>query len=119
MTTSTPIELRQAKIDKSSVLIYNVNMKLKFVWDERKALENLRKHKVSFDEAKTIFLNLPLQIFHDPDHSDDEDRYLAFGFSDEHRALLVVHLENNHGTEIRLISARKATKNEMKKVFGG
>ena len=94
-------------------------MKLRFVWDEQKNKENVKKHKVSFEEAQTIFSHFPLEVFFDPDHSSNENRYLAFGFSDKGRVLLVVHLENSKGTEIRIISARKATKAESKKVFGG
>jgi uncharacterized DUF497 family protein len=96
-----------------------MSVKIKFVWDEKKAQENLKKHRVSFEEAKTIFFNFPLEVFFDPEHSQDQDRYIAFGFSDLGRVLLVVHLENSKGTEIRIISARKATKNEAKQVFGG
>ena len=99
--------------------MYNVNMKIRFVWDEQKALENLKKHRVSFEEAKSIFLNFPLEIFFDPEHSHNEDRYIAFGFSNSERILLVVHMENSKGTEIRIISARKATKEESTTVFGG
>ena len=99
--------------------MYNVSMKMRFVWDEQKNRVNIKKHKVSFEEAQIIFTHFPLEVFFDPDHSNDEDRYLAFGFSDKGRVLLVVHIENLRGTEIRIISARKATKAESKKVFGG
>jgi uncharacterized DUF497 family protein len=74
---------------------------------------------VSFDEAASIFHNLPLEVFHDPDHSQVEDLYIAAGFSDRSRLLLVVHCENQTGTEIRIISARKATKTERHALFGG
>lgn len=94
-------------------------MKVKFVWDEQKAEANLKKHGVSFEEAKTIFLNFPLEVFFDPDHSASEDRYVAFGVSELERVLLVVHMENSKGTEVRIISARRATKKEVKSVFGG
>ena len=99
--------------------MYNVNMKARFIWDENKNKENIRKHKVSFEEAKTIFLNFPLEVFHDPEHSDQEDRYIAVGFSTRGRVLLVVHCENSKGTEIRIISARKASKQETEDIFGG
>ena len=93
-------------------------MKIEFVWDPDKAKENVRKHRVSFEEAKTIFFNFPIEVFFDPEHSEDEERYIAFGFSDNNRSLLVVHMENKKGTEIRIISARLATKKETKRVFG-
>ena len=94
-------------------------MKLRFSWDERKNRENQRKHGVSFEEAVTIFANVPFDVFHDPDHSLDEDRYIAAGFSARGRVLLVVHCENSDGSEIRLISARKASRNERHSLFGG
>jgi uncharacterized DUF497 family protein len=94
-------------------------MNLRFVWDAEKDRENQKKHGVSFAEASSIFHNLPFEVFHDPDHSDDEERYLAAGFSDRSRILLVVHCENPTGTEIRIISARKATKKESITLFGG
>jgi uncharacterized DUF497 family protein len=94
-------------------------MNVRFVWDNAKNAENRRKHRVSFEEAMTIFRNFPLEIFHDPDHSMGEERYIAVGFSDRGRVLLVVHCENRHGTEIRIISARRATRREQKQAFGG
>lgn len=94
-------------------------MKLRFVWDPEKNRENIRKHRVSFEEALTIFDNFPLEIFDDPDHSVDEERYIAVGFSNRQRMLLVVHCENRTGTVIRIISARKPTKAEKKQLFGG
>ena len=94
-------------------------MALSFTWDEAKNRENIKKHGVSFREASTIFNNVPYEIFDDPDHSETEHRYIAVGFSDKARALIVVHCENAVGTEIRIISARKATKTERDQVFGG
>lgn len=94
-------------------------MNLRFVWDENKNKENIKKHGVSFEEAQTIFLNFPLEVFHDPEHSVDEDRYIAVGFSDRGRVLMVVHCENSRGTEIRIISARRTTKTETQSIFGG
>ncbi len=93
-------------------------MKIKFVWDAKKADYNFKKHKVSFEEAQSIFLNFPIEIFFDPDHSFAEERYIAFGFSEMNRILMVVHIENLKGTEIRIISARKATNRESKSIFG-
>ncbi|HLB59591.1 MAG TPA: BrnT family toxin [Bdellovibrionota bacterium] len=99
--------------------MYNVNMHLDFTWDERKNEENIKKHGISFEEAKTVFKNFPLEIFYDPEHSASEDRYLAVGFSDQGRVLVVVHIENSQGTQIRIISARQATSKEKRTVFGG
>ncbi len=94
-------------------------MKLKFVWDTKKNEENVKKHGIHFEEATTIFYGFPLEIFHDPDHSVDDDRYIAAGFSDKGRILLVVHCESHSGTEIRIISARRATKTEQNDIFRG
>ena len=98
--------------------MYTVSVKLAFTWDEAKNQQNIKKHGVSFQEASTIFANVPFEIFDDPDHSDKEQRYIAMGFSDKARTLIVVHCENQQGTEIRIISARKATKTERSQVFG-
>jgi uncharacterized DUF497 family protein len=83
---------------------------MEFEWDESKARVNLSKHNVSFDEAKTVFDD-PLYIdFYDPDHSDDEERYIIIGQSQQHRLLIVSYTEREHKT--RLISAREATRKE-------
>ncbi|AFY94839.1 BrnT family toxin [Chamaesiphon minutus] len=83
---------------------------MKFDWDENKAASNLFKHGVSFDEAKTVFDD-PLYIdFYDPAHSDDEDRYLIVGESNQRRLLIVSYTER--GNLIRLISAREVTRTE-------
>jgi uncharacterized DUF497 family protein len=84
---------------------------MKFEWSKSKAATNFAKHGVSFDEAKTIF-NDPLYVdFYDPDHSDNEHRYIIVGLSEQRRLLLVAYTERNNDV-IRLISAREATKAE-------
>ncbi|ETX03983.1 MAG: hypothetical protein ETSY2_31445 [Candidatus Entotheonella gemina] len=83
---------------------------MEFEWDESKARPNLSKHGVSFDEARTVFDD-PLYIdFYDPDHSDDEDRYLIIGLSQQRRLLIMSYTERSDRT--RLISAREATRRE-------
>jgi uncharacterized DUF497 family protein len=94
-------------------------MTIKFELDPGKASANFKKHKVTFEEAASIFGSFPFEIFHDPDHSSAEDRFIAIGSSFHGRILLVVHCENISGTIIRIISGRKATKKEIKDVFGG
>lgn len=89
-----------------------------FDWDEEKSAINKKKHGISFEEAITIFFSIPLLVFHDPDHSTDEDRFIAFGFSAANRILAVVHCENESGNLVRVISARRATKKEQKKFLG-
>ena len=81
-----------------------------FEWDKNKAEANLSRHEVPFDEAKTVFDD-PLYIdFYDPDHSDEEERYIVIGKSQQHRILIVSYTERNN--KVRLISARKATRKE-------
>ena len=82
-------------------------MKLNFEWDEEKAKANLKKHKINFDEATTVFMD-PFSItIPDPDHTVDEQRFTDIGSSDKARVLVVVYTER--GSNIRIISCRKAT----------
>ena len=81
-----------------------------FEWDDEKAQSNLKKHSVSFDEAATIFNDPRLATISDPDHSDDEERYVSIGMSVIMRLLSVIHTFRKKRS--RLISARKATKAE-------
>jgi uncharacterized protein len=83
-----------------------------FEWDEDKAKANLRKHKVDFDEAATVFGDFLSTTFPDPDHSLDEDRLITIGTSDRGRVLIVSHTDRSERT--RIISARKATPRERK-----
>lgn len=87
-------------------------MALTFEWNENKAKENLRKHGVNFEEAKTVF-NDPFAItIFDPDHSQEEDRYIDIGFSLKARLLVVFYTERVGN--IRIISSRAATQKEQK-----
>ncbi|MYC74199.1 BrnT family toxin [Candidatus Poribacteria bacterium] len=83
---------------------------MEFEWDKNKAASNLSKHGVSFDEARTIFDDIFYIDFYDPDHSDDEQRYIIVGQSTQNHLLVVSYTER--GNAIRLISARKATRKE-------
>lgn len=83
---------------------------LKFEWDDAKAQANGAKHRVSFEEAASVFGDLLALTFPDPDHSVGEKRWLTFGVSQKGRLLVVVHTER--GRSIRIISARKATGHE-------
>ncbi len=85
---------------------------LKFEWDERKNRENQRKHDVSFEEAKTVFYDQQAVEFYDDAHEEMEDRFLLLGVSSRLRILMVCHCLRQNGDMIRIISARKATKNE-------
>jgi uncharacterized DUF497 family protein len=87
-------------------------MALLFEWDDDKARANVKKHKVSFDEARTA-LSDPLEMtIYDPDHSADEDRFISMGLSEQGRVLVVSYTER--GDRIRIISARLANKHERK-----
>ena len=88
-------------------------MWLTFEWDPAKALENDRKHGVTFEEASTSFADISSLTNHDPEHSDPEDRYVLLGMSAPGRLLVVVHIER--GDNIRLISARPANRREAAK----
>ena len=85
---------------------------MKFEWDKTKAKSNVRKHKVSFEEAATALSDLMSATGSDPDHSDSEERYVTFGVSERGRLLVVSHTDE--GETIRIISARIASKGERK-----
>lgn len=85
----------------------------RFEWDDAKDRENRRKHGVSFEEAQTVFLDENAIRYFDPDHSDQEDRFLMFGISFRLRVLVVCHCHRDEDEVIRLISARKANKKEQ------
>jgi uncharacterized DUF497 family protein len=84
-----------------------------FVWDDNKGRLNQSKHKISFDEAKTVFFDPNAKVMHDPDHSIDEERYVILGMSNNMRLLVVTHCYTLNDEEIRIISARKAEKHEL------
>jgi uncharacterized protein len=87
---------------------------IRFAWDDAKAEENRRKHGVSFEEASTVFADGNGRLKHDPDHSQEEDRFLILGFSAKLRLLVVCHAYREHDEVIRIISARKGTPNERR-----
>ena len=83
-----------------------------FEWNPRKSAINLRKHGVSFTEVGTVFGDELAITVPDPDHSDQEDRYITIGWSNLHRLLMVAHTDRSE--KIRIISARELTKAEQK-----
>jgi uncharacterized protein len=87
---------------------------LHFEWDETKAKANVKKHGVSFDEAKSAFLDDHAKLIADPDHSVAEDRFVLLGYSGSLKLLVVCHCYRAAGHVIRIISARKATRQEAK-----
>ena len=86
--------------------------KLKFEWDKKKDKVNNKKHGVSFDEARSVFYDEYAIQFFDPDHSESEDRFLLLGTSFKLRTLVVCHCFRREETIVRIISARKADKDE-------
>ncbi|MFZ2652983.1 MAG: BrnT family toxin [Burkholderiaceae bacterium] len=87
---------------------------LRFEWDARKAAANLKKHGVSFAEAKSVYVDERAKLIDDPDHSEDEDRFVLLGLSSALGLLLVCHCYRSEDKVVRIISARKATAKESK-----
>ena len=92
---------------------------ISFEWDPAKAAANLRKHQVSFEEARSVFFDDFAIQFFDESHSSDEERFPMLGMSSEAKLLLVCHCEREDGEIIRIISARKATRRESAFYQGG
>ena len=87
---------------------------LQFIWDENKNSENIEKHGIDFNEASTVFYDEYAVLFDDPDHSDEEERFLIIGCSIRDRVCLVSHCYREDDSVIRIISARKALKGEIR-----
>lgn len=102
-------------VERDLTLQYN------FEWDPYKTMQNLRKHKVSFERAAEVFLDLLAISIYDEEHSLDEDRWITIGKEQTNLILVVVHTfheENIDNCRMRLISAKKATKKEIKQYEG-
>lgn len=85
---------------------------IQFEWDNNKNATNKKKHKISFEEAKTVFYDEEALIIDDPEHSEEEERFIILGLSNRANLLVVCHCYRVSDTVIRIISARKATKTE-------
>ena len=85
---------------------------LQFIWDNRKNKANIKKHHVSFEEAQSAFYDEQAVAFFDPDHSEQEERFILLGISHKLRVLVVCHCFRESETVVRIISARKADKAE-------
>ena len=86
--------------------------RIRFAWDARKDATNKSRHGVSFREASTAFVDEFALVMADPEHSDEEDRFVLLGLSSKLRILVVVHCYREDAAVIRIISARKANKHE-------
>lgn len=87
---------------------------MRFLWDQNKNLANIKKHKISFEEAKTVFFDDNARLIPDPEHSISEERFIILGLTNKLRLLVVVHTYKENDDIIRIISSRKATKSESK-----
>lgn len=87
---------------------------LRFEWNENKNTINKAKHKVSFEEAQTVFYDADAVVIDDPDHSETEERFIILGFSVKAKLLVVCHCYRESDSVIRIISARKATAKESR-----
>lgn len=92
---------------------------IRFQWDENKNEINRKKHKISFEEAQTVFYDTEALVISDPEHSQEEDRFIILGLSYKANLLVVCHCYRESDTVIRIISARKATKTEAKQYGNG
>lgn len=90
---------------------------INFEWDENKNSINKKKHKISFEEAKTVFYDEDALLIDDPEHSEDEERFIILGTSLKANLLVVCHCYRQSETVIRIISARKATSTEAKQYY--
>jgi uncharacterized DUF497 family protein len=90
---------------------------ISFEWDENKSALNKKKHGISFKEAQTVFSDENALLIHDPDHSQEEDRFILLGLSSSIRILVVCHCYHKNHDVIRIISARKATRSEQKQYW--
>ena len=91
---------------------------LKFTWDQIKNARNQKKHGISFEEAKTVFFDDSARLIPDPDHSENEDRYILLGMCSQLRILVVCHCYREDSHSIRIISARNANKSEKRQYEG-
>ena len=91
---------------------------IRFEWDENKNTINKRKHRLSFEEAQTVFYDAEALVIPDPEHSQDKKRFIILGMSRRANLLVVCHCYRESETVIRIISARKATRNESAQYQG-
>ena len=92
---------------------------ISFEWDKNKEKQNIKKHGISFEEAATVFEDEAAILFDDPEHSEEEQRFLLLGISGSTKVCIVCHCFRADDTVIRIISARKATKKEEERYVRG
>ena len=119
LNNSVPLkQILYSFLDKRKRYNYNVIMEaISFEWDEKKNASNKKKHGVSFEEGQTVFVDENALMIHDPDHSDEEERFIMLGLSARLRVLVVCHSYRKNQASIRIISARRATRLEQKQYW--
>lgn len=90
---------------------------ISFEWDKGKNSSNKKKHEISFEQAKTVFTDENALLLHDPDHSNEEDRFILLGLSSKLHIMVVCHCYRKNDEVIRIISVRKATSSEQKQYW--
>ena len=88
-----------------------------FEWDRKKSISNQKKHGISFEEAQTVFIDENALLIHDPDHSEEEERFILLGLCARLRILVVCHCYRQDDEQVRIISARKAAREEQNKYW--
>ena len=107
------LNIRWKKTGKYDILVEKEKyVTLRFEWDEEKNQINQKKHKISFEEAQSVFFDEEALIIDDPEHSLEEERFIILGLSKKTNLLVVCHCYRKSDTIIRIISARKATVRE-------
>lgn len=91
---------------------------IKFEWDKRKNTKNIKKHGVSFEESVEAFFDEQGIVINDPDHSENEERFILLGYTSKAKLLVVCHCYRQNESIIRIISARKANKKEICEYYG-
>jgi uncharacterized DUF497 family protein len=108
-----PTRSKRNRLAISHVSRYYLEM-LRFDWDERKNKSNRIKHGIWFEEAQSVFSDPHGRLFYDPEHSEHEDRFILLGVSSAARTLIVVHCYKENDSVVRIISARKTTRKEVR-----
>ncbi|MES0491181.1 MAG: BrnT family toxin [Leptospirales bacterium] len=107
----------------NAYIVYTIDIRdieemITFSWDDQKGETNLKKHGVTFNEAKSVFYDDNARLKEDDEHSESENRFVLMGMSEKARILIVVHCHRETEKLLSIISARKATKNESKAYRG-
>ena len=110
-TYAAPLETNRLAISRVSRYYLET---LRFDWDEWKNKSNRIKHRIWFEEAESVFSDPHGRLFYDPEHSAHEDRFILLGVSSAARTLIVVHCYKENDSVVRIISARKATRKEVR-----